>query len=73
MNYEEKTEEEVCELLVDNHEEDIANALLDAVWTMRWTENKKAMFSVLSVKEANVICLDVFKELDKAGYKIVKK
>lgn len=57
----------------DENSEDIEIALLEAIWTMRWTENKESMYAVLSVEEAQKIVGKVFIELDKAGYKITKK
>ena len=55
-------------------EEEIEYALLDAVWLMRWTdEEKQSMYAVLEVEEAEQMVKDIVKELDKAGYKIVKK
>jgi len=55
------------------NDEDIELALLEAIWTMRWTENKESLYSVLSVEEAQKIVKDIFIELDKSGYKIIKK
>lgn len=52
---------------------DIDKVILEAVWIMRWTENQKAMYAVLSVEEARSVVLDVQAKLDEAGYKIVKK
>lgn len=53
--------------------EKIKNALLDAVWTMRWTENKQALYAVLEPEEALKIVDDIFIELDNIGYEIRKK
>ena len=53
--------------------ENIELALLDAIWTMRWTENKQAMYAVLNTEEAYKIAKDIFIELDKIGYEIRKK
>lgn len=53
--------------------ENVELALLDAIWTMRWTENKQAMYAVLTVEEAQQIVKDIFIELDKIGYEIKKK
>ncbi len=51
----------------------IEEALLEAVWFMRWNEDETALNAVLDSKEALQIVQNIFKELDKAGYKIVKK
>jgi SHS2 domain-containing protein len=57
----------------DDNKENIELALLEAIWTMRWTENKEAMYAVLTVEEAQQIMKDIFIELDKIGYEIKKK
>ena len=57
----------------DNETENIEIALLEAIWTMRWTTNKEAMYAVLEVEEAQQIVKDIFIELDKIGYEIKKK
>lgn len=54
-------------------EKDVANTLLEAVSINRWTKSKESLYCVMSVKEAHQACLNVIKELDKAGYKIIKK
>lgn len=54
-------------------QEKISDALLEAVWTMRWTENKQALYAVLEPEEAMKIVKDIFIELDKIGYEIKKK
>lgn len=51
----------------------IENALLEAVWINRWTENKEALYAVLKTEEAFQIVQNIYDELDKIGYKIVKK
>ena len=54
--------------------QEIENALLEAVWLTRWTdENKQSMYAVLESEEAIQMVKDIVKELSKAGYKIVKK
>lgn len=58
---------------MENKIRDIDSALLDAIWIMRWNENKTAMSAVLTVEEAYNICKNIIKELDDAGYKIVSK
>jgi hypothetical protein len=51
----------------------IDNALLEAVWVTRWTENNQALYAVLKTEEAFKIVQDIHIELDKIGYKISKK
>jgi hypothetical protein len=53
--------------------EEIEDALLNAIWIMRWTENNEAMYAPLEPMEADQIVKDIFIELDKAGYQITKK
>ena len=59
------------EKLLDH--ENIENALLEAIWIMRWNQKKTAMRAVLSPEEAEKMCVDIIFELDKAGYKITNK
>lgn len=54
-------------------EEELQLALLEGIWLMRWNEEKTAMSAVLTVEEAQQMCKDIVDELDRAGYKIVKK
>lgn len=63
----------MSELEIEKEKEKIKNALLDAVWTMRWTENKQALYAILEPEEAMKIVDDIFIELDKIGYEITKK
>jgi len=51
----------------------IENILLESVWVCRWNEAKTALCAVLTSEEATQVCRDIIKELDNAGYKIVKK
>jgi uncharacterized membrane protein len=51
----------------------IQNALLEAIWIMRWNKNKTAMTAVLEIEEAIKICDDIVKELGKVGYVITKR
>lgn len=51
----------------------IEEILLEAVWIMKWNEDKTALSAVLDSKEAIQIVQDIFKVLNKSGYKIVKK
>lgn len=57
----------------EDEKENIEIALLEAIWTMRFSENKKSMYAVLTVEEAQQIVKDIFIELDKIGYEIRKK
>lgn len=60
--------------MTEEEKDEIQDALLKAIWIMRWTdENKHGMYAVLKVDEAMEMVKDIHKELDKAGYKIVKK
>jgi len=52
---------------------DLENALLEAIWITRWNKEKTALSAVLTVEEATKMCKDILFELDKAGFKIVKK
>ena len=47
--------------------------MMEAVWLMRWSKNRESLHSVLKIREAEKICVDLIFELNKAGYKIVKK
>lgn len=53
--------------------DDLDEALLEAIWISRWNKDKTSLTSVLSVEESIKMCEDIKKELDKAGYKIIKK
>lgn len=59
--------------LSDKEKEEVENLLLEAVWVSRWTPNKQALIAVLESEEAMQIAKDIFSELEKAGYEIVKK
>lgn len=48
-------------------------ALMEAIWIMRWTDNKEALYAVLEVEEAQEMAVNILKELDKAGYILIKK
>jgi len=52
---------------------EIENAIIKAIWIIRWNEQHTALKAVLTIKEAEEIVKEVINELDKAGYKIVKK
>ena len=52
--------------------EEIENILLEAVWVSRWI-SKDALAAVLTPEEAIKAVIDIFEELDKAGYEIRKK
>lgn len=58
---------------VDEEKDLIRDTLLEAVWIMRWSENKEALYAVLEPEEAMKIVDDIFIELDKIGYQIKKK
>jgi hypothetical protein len=51
----------------------IENALLEAIWISRWTQNNQALYAVLTSEEAFQIVKNIHDELDKIGYKITKK
>jgi hypothetical protein len=51
----------------------IYNKLLETVWVSRWTENKQALYAVLTPEEAVEIVNNIFKDIDKLGFKIIKK
>ncbi|MEI6243031.1 MAG: hypothetical protein WCP39_06475 [Chlamydiota bacterium] len=53
--------------------EEIKDALLEAIWVMRWNETETALSAVLTSEEAEKMCDDIIVELGSAGYKIVKK
>ena len=53
--------------------EEIENALLEAIYIMRWNEDETSLTAVLTVEEVEQATRDIIEELDKAGYKIVKK
>lgn len=60
--------------MTEEEKDEIQDALLKAIWIMRWTdEDKQSMYAVLKVDEAMEMVEEIHKELDKAGYKIVKK
>lgn len=52
-------------------DEEIELALLKAVWISRWNEDGTVLSAVLTPEEAKSICVDIFDELHKSGYKIV--
>ena len=53
--------------------EDIEDALLEAVWVMRWNKDNTALYAVLESEEAIQMCKNIIDELNKAGYEIRKK
>jgi hypothetical protein len=53
--------------------EKIENILIESIWITRWTENKQALYAVLSPEEADQIVKDIFIELDKNGFEIKRK
>lgn len=54
-------------------EKRLEDALLEAVWLMRWNKDKTAMMAVLTEDEAMKMCKDIVEELNNAGYEIVRK
>lgn len=53
---------------------EIDNILMESIWIMQWTDNKKqAMYAVLTVKESEKILSNIKKNLKKKGYSIIKK
>jgi hypothetical protein len=54
-------------------DQNIRKAILEAIWIMRWNENKTSLSAVLKEEEVEQMCKDIIEELDKAGYEIVKK
>lgn len=54
-------------------EEEVEDALLEAVWVTRWTKNEQALYAVLEPEEAFKIVKDIIEGLDNIGYEIRKK
>ena len=52
--------------------EDLELVLLEAVWLMRWNENKTTMVAILSEEEALQMCKDIVTVLEEHGYKIIR-
>jgi len=50
----------------------IDSALYNAIYIMRWTENKEGLYAVLQVEEAEKMVEDIVSELNKIGYEIKK-
>jgi len=48
-------------------------ALYEAIYISRYTENKEGVYAVLQVEEAEQMVKDIFEELNKIGYEIVRK
>ncbi len=64
----------MSEFTKEEHEKfNLEIALLEAIWLMRWNEDKTALTAVLSEEECQQMCKDIVTELDKAGFKIVRK
>jgi len=57
-------------MLIDK---DISDAMMEAIWIMRWNKEETAMTSVLTSDETMQMCINLIKELNNAGYKIVKQ
>ncbi len=54
-------------------EMEIQEALLEAVFVTRWNEEMTSMYPLLSINETKEVINDVVIELNKAGFKIIKK
>jgi hypothetical protein len=49
-------------------------SLLESIWISRWTdERQQSLYAVLTPEEAEGAVKDILKDLDDAGFKIVKK
>lgn len=53
-------------------EEEICNILIESLWTMRWTENKEALYAVLTSEESEHIVENILNNLTSNGYTIIK-
>ena len=62
-----------CAVYDRNRKETIENALLEAVWISRWSQNGQGLSAALSESEAHHIVSNIFEELNKIGYEIKKK
>lgn len=51
---------------------EVENALLGAIWIMRWNKDKTALVSVMEPREAIRIVKEIHIELKKIGYSIQK-
>lgn len=59
--------------LTDEEKQEVEGLLMESTWISRWSENKQSLHAVLEPEESMQIVKDIFEELDKAGYKIIKK
>jgi hypothetical protein len=50
----------------------VENALLEAIWTMRWNKDKTSMYAIMEPEEATKIAENIHIELKKIGYSIQK-
>jgi|WetSurMetagenome_2_1015567.scaffolds.fasta_scaffold994260_1 hypothetical protein len=50
----------------------VENALLEAIWTMRWNKDKTSMYAIMEPEEAMKIATNIHIELKKIGYSIQK-
>lgn len=48
-------------------------AILNAIWTIRWSMDKKALKYILTQAEAKQACEDILDELNKSGYEVVRR
>ncbi len=51
----------------------VTNALLEAIWIMRWNDTETALIAIMDPEDAMKIVNNIFKELNAAGYEIKKK
>lgn len=51
---------------------ELQNILLECVWVSRWNKEKTALTAVLTSEEALKIVDDIFSELEKNNFKIIK-
>ena len=54
-------------------DEKIKDALLEDIFIMRWKKDRTSQYALLNTIELKETIDNIFKELDDAGYKIVKK
>ena len=54
-------------------DEKIKDALLEAIFVMRWKKDRTSQYALLNTIELKETIDNILRELDAAGYKIVKK
>lgn len=52
--------------------EKIENALMEAIYISRWTENEEALIAVLTPEETELVLKNIVFELKRIGYEIKK-